>query len=184
MITKIALRAFELEDAEFVNSLRSIERYENLIGGNKNFVSLERDRKWIEDLILKDYQDKMYMAIYRRADEDKQIIGYISLGNIDHRNKSCCWFGVKLHPDYNGKGMGTESALLLMKYVFEELSMERYEGICIEEHTITKKLFKKIGFKVEGILRNSVFKNGKYHNQILHSILKSEYPSVKQKFEL
>jgi ribosomal-protein-alanine N-acetyltransferase len=184
METEIFLRAFELRDAEFINSLRKIEEFENLIGGNKRFVSLAREQKWIEDLIYNDYQDRIYVAICEKEDKDEKIIGYSSVSNIDHVNKSCFWSGIKIHPDYNGKGYATQTALLILKFVFEELNMERCTGQCLEEHSIAKKLMEKVGFKVEALQRHSVYKDGKFHNQFVFSILQDDYIMIKEKFIL
>jgi RimJ/RimL family protein N-acetyltransferase len=182
MITNIFFRAFEPTDAEFVNSLRKIAEYENLIGGNKRFVSLEREKKWIEDLIYNDYQDRFYVAICDK--ESKAIIGYTSVGDIDHVNKSCFWSGIKIHPDFNGKGYGTQTLLLVLKFVFEELNMERCTGRCLEEHVVAKKLMERAGFKEESLQRHSVYKNGSFHNEFILSILHSEYLDVKESYNL
>ena len=36
-------------------------------------------------------------------------------------------------------------------------------------------LFEKIGFVREGIQRKAIYKNGKYNNLIMYSMLKEEY---------
>jgi RimJ/RimL family protein N-acetyltransferase len=182
MTSDIYFRAFEISDAEFVNSLRKFEEYENLIGGNKRFVSLAREKKWIEDLILNDYKDQFYVAICDK--KNSEIIGYASISDIDHFNKSCVWGGIKLHPDCNKKGFGTQTILMLLKFVFEELNMERISGRCLENHVVAKKLMEKVGFKQEALQRHSVFKNGSFHNEFVLSILKSEYPEIKELFKL
>lgn len=182
MTTDIFFRAFELDDAEFINSLRKIDEFENLIGGNKRFVSLAREQKWVEDLIYSDYQDKFYLAICEKI--NKKIIGYTSVSDIDHVNKSCFWSGIKIHPDFNGKGYGTQTVLMILKFVFEELNMERCTGECLEEHLVAKKLMEKVGFKVEALQRHSIFKDGFFHNQFVLSILKEEYSVIKKTFKL
>ncbi|SCX94277.1 Protein N-acetyltransferase, RimJ/RimL family [Nonlabens sp. Hel1_33_55] len=181
---KIGFRAFEVADSTFINALRNLEDYENSIGGNKRFVSKEREQKWVEDLIFNDYQDRIYMAIYEAGDEARQIIGYTSISDIDHVNKSCFWSGIKIHPDFSGKGYGTQTALLILKYVFQELNMERCTGECLENHPAVKKMLEKVGYSVEGLKRHSLFKSGEYQNQFLFSILKSEFIQVKSSFDL
>lgn len=178
----IFFRAFELSDAHLISELRKIDDFENLIGGTKRFVSSAREEKWIESLIFNDYQDKFYVAICEK--ESEKIIGYTSVSDIDHVNKSCFWSGIKIHPDYNGRGFGTQTVLLILKFVFEELNMERCTGQCLEEHVVAKKLMEKVGFKVEALQRHSIYKNGKYHNQFVLSILKEEYPIVKTNFKI
>lgn len=182
MTTDIFFRAFELADAEFVNSLRKFEEFESLIGGNKRFVSLAREKKWIEDLIFNDYKDRFYVAICDKV--NNKIVGYTSVSDIDHVNKSCFWSGIKLHPDYNGKGLGTQTVLLILKFVFEELNMERCTGRCLEHHIVAKKLMEKVGFKQEALQRHSIYKNGSFHNEIILSILKDEYLESKEKYKL
>lgn len=182
MSINIFFRAFEPSDASFINSLRKLEEYENLIGGNKRFVSLAREQRWVEDLIYGDYRDKFYVAICEK--EKGNIIGYTSVSDIDHVNKSCFWSGIKIHPEFNGKGYGTQTVLLILKFIFEELNMERCTGQCLEEHIVAKKLMEKVGFKVEALQRHSIFKNGVFHNQFVLSILKSEYEDIKHQFKL
>mgnify|MGYP000088374961 CR=1 FL=1 len=178
----IFFRAFELADAKFINDLRKIDEFESLIGGNKRFVSPAREEKWLESLIFNDYQDKFYVAVCEKISKD--IIGYTSVSNIDHVNKSCFWSGIKIHPKYNGKGYGTKIVLLILKFVFEELNMERCTGRCLEDHIVAKKLMEKVGFTVEGLQRHSVFKNGKYNNEFVLSILKEDFKSVKDQFNI
>lgn len=182
MTTDIFFRAFELSDAVFINDLRKLDEFENLIGGNKRFVSSARDQKWIESLIFDDCKDKMYVAICSKS--TNLIAGYASLSAIDHINKACVWSGIKIHPDHHCKGYASQTTLLLMKFAFEELNMERISGQCLEEHAVSRRLFVKSGFKLEGIQRNSVFKNGTYHNECVFSVLKEEFADIKEEFEL
>lgn len=180
METNIKFRAFEIEDAPFINNLRSNENFENMIGGNKKFVSSKRDLKWVEDIIFKDFQDKVYVAIYLKDDLERKIIGYASIVNIDHYNKNCEWGGIKIEEKFNGKGFGSEAARWLIKYVFEELNMERFYARCLENHLVSFKMMKKVGFITEGVIRNSVFKSGNYQNEYLMSVLKSDYQKIKE----
>jgi RimJ/RimL family protein N-acetyltransferase len=39
-------------------------------------------------------------------------------------------------------------------------------------------MHEKCGYKMEGVLRNSVFKNGKFQNQIIMSILREEFDII------
>jgi len=133
----IYFRALEINDAEFINSLRKNEEMQNLIGGAKRFVSLEREREWIKSLIMNDDPTKMYVAINKKT--ANKLVGYTSILDIDFRNGSCFWSGIKIDPGFSGKGYGTQTALLILKYIFEELRMERCIANCLEEHVIAKK---------------------------------------------
>lgn len=177
----IYFRALKQEDAIFINSLRKIEDMENKISGVKRFVSLEREIKWINDLIMNDYATKIYLAICEKGDDT--IIGYTSVTDIDYRNGNCFWSGIKLSPDKCGKGYGLQTALLILKYVFEELRMERCIAHGLEEHDVALRMMEKAGFTREGLMRKNVYKNGEYKNTWLLSILKEEYEILKKKYD-
>ncbi len=174
----IKFRPFTLSDAAFINRLRRDESMENLIGGAKRPVAYERDVKWIESIILNDNQHVIYFAI--TTIEDDNIIGYTSIADIDYRNGSCFWNGIKIDPSHAGKGIGTQVALMVLKYVFEELRMERCKGECQEQHENVLKMLLKVGFKQEGLMRNTLYKNGIYNNQWLVSVIKEDYDSNKE----
>ena len=182
MVFDIYLRAFRSEDALFINALRRIEGMENKLGGIKRFVSPEREMKWVQDIIMNDDQSAIYLAICENGNDT--IRGYTSISDIDYRNGTCFWSGIKLSPDKSGKGYGHQTALLILKYVFEELRMVRCIATGLEEHEVAIKLMEKAGFKKEGLMRNYVFKNGEHKNTWLMSILKEEYNLIKQKYEL
>jgi RimJ/RimL family protein N-acetyltransferase len=182
MVYQIDLRALKLEDARFINKLRLEENMEQLIGGVKRPVAYERDLMWVEDLILKDHQSFIYFAI--TPIDNEEIIGYTSISEIDYRNGTCFWSGIKIDSAKAGKGMGTEAALKILKYVFEEMRMERCRAECLEQHEVALKMMLKVGYKQEGLMRRTVYKNGNYNNQWLLSVIREDYVEIKQKFEL
>jgi len=179
---QINFRALKLEDALFINKLRQEETMEQLIGGVKRPVAYERDLKWVEDLILKDNQTFIYFAITRINNDE--IIGYTSISEIDYRNGTCFWSGIKLDSAKAGKGIGTEVALKVLKYVFEELRMERCRAECLEQHEVALRLMLKVGYKQEGLMRKTIFKNGTHNNQWLLSVIREDYIVIKQNFGL
>ncbi len=179
---QIKFRPFRLSDAMFVNELRQIEDMERNIGSVKRPVSYERDLKWIEGLILNDDQKVIYFAVTPHDSDD--IIGYTSISEIDYRNGTCFWSGIKISPLQSGKGIGTQVALKVLKYVFEELRMVRCKGECLENHEAVLKMLLKVGFKQEGLIRSSIFKNGVQHNQWLLSVIAVDYAEIKNKYNL
>lgn len=178
----IKFRAFRLGDEVFINELRNLSERESKVGGMKRFVSLDRERKWINDIIMGDSPTTLYMAITEKDSDD--IIGYTSISDIDYRDGTCFWSGIKLSPECAGKGYGLQVALLILKYVFEELRMVRCIGKCQEEHTVALKLMEKAGYSKEGLMRKAMFKNGRHINQWLMSITDDDYIMVKEKFDL
>jgi RimJ/RimL family protein N-acetyltransferase len=176
----IWLRKIIVEDAELINGLRSVTA-NNLIGGNNNFISLDQDREWVKKLSLKDSAiDQIYLTICL-SDQDQKI-GYTSISNIDYRNKSAFWSGIKLIPSYTGKGYGFQVMLKILSYCFLELNMERVTAQSLEQHITANKYLTKGGFVSEGLMRHFLYKEGEYKNVYLWSILREEYDVMKKRY--
>jgi [ribosomal protein S5]-alanine N-acetyltransferase len=174
---QVKLRALSINDAKLINDLRNNTVYEQMIGGEKRFIPYERDLKWVENLIFNYDHSKFYFTV--SPNDSDEFIGYTSISDIDYRNGSCFWSGIKIIPSKAGKGIATEVANLVLDYVFNELRMERCKAECLENHAAALKMMLKVGFVQEGLMRSSVFKNGIHNNQWLLSILKDEYFQIK-----
>lgn len=178
----IKFRAFKLGDERFINSLRENEQMEEKIGGTKRLVSIDREEKWVRDIIMNDNQTAMYFAITELSSDE--IIGYTSISDIDYKNGTCFWSGIKLSPTKSGKGYGFQTSLKVLKYVFEELRMIRCIGMCQEDHIVALNLMLKSGYKQEGLMRKYLFKNGKHINEFLLSCTDDDYIELKLKYKL
>ena len=91
------------------------------------------------------------------------LIGSISLANIDWRNRTAEWGRFLIgHPDYLGGGYGKEAGFLLMDYAFGHLNMNKIWSDVIAGNAIVLSVLRLLGFKEEGVLRQQVFKGGRY----------------------
>lgn len=178
----IYMRAFKSEDAVFINNLRKDAKMEEKLGSSTKFVSLERDQKWVEDLIYKDDQSKLYLAYCENGSED--IIGYVSLTEIDYRNGTCCVNGLKIITPTPGKFYGVQGMLLIFRFAFEEMRMARVEGMVLEEHGGSLRILERAGFKREGLMRNFVYKGGEHKNCWIVGLTKDDYALIKEKHSL
>jgi RimJ/RimL family protein N-acetyltransferase len=177
---KVYLRAFELDDYKKINAWRRDEEVYRLTGANKYFVSSERDRKWVEEKIFNN-QREIYLAICLTGTD--QMIGYISLSDIDHRNRRAEWSGIVIgEKDYRGHGYASQAIYLLLDYAFSELGLERVSGSWLDDNKVSLFVGKMLGFQQEGILRRYVFKTGRHHDMIIMSILREEFEALKVRF--
>jgi RimJ/RimL family protein N-acetyltransferase len=81
---------------------------------------------------------------------------------------------------YWGTGRGAEVCQLLVAYGFEALGLNK---VWLGVNAANKRAhdsYLKVGFKNEGILRQELYKNGKFFDIIRLSILRSEYVSLKK----
>lgn len=173
---RIFLRALEPEDHVLISSWRQDDEISKLYGGNYFFVSTYRDKNWVLEKINDD-RTNIYLAICLK--EDKRMIGITSINNIDLRNQKAEWGGTTIgDKTLWGKGYAGEAAKLMLSFLFEQYPIHKCYGYCLEEHTVTQKLFKSVGMSLDGIIRDDVFKNGEFKSKMLFSILRSEYKLV------
>lgn len=105
---------------------------------------------------------------------DKHI-GNISVQKIDPVNRSAETAIIIGDKKYWNKGVGSEAYGLIINYGFNTLNLNRISS----GQTITNKgminVCEKNGMKKEGILREVLFKNGKYTDAVIYSVLAKEY---------
>ena len=106
---------------------------------------------------------------------NNNLIGELSISEIDTDNSKAGFrismFGTKL----TGKGFGTEATKLVLKFVFEELNLNRLQLEVFSHNKRGIRAYEKSGFKKEGVLRDSLYYNGQFSDEIIMSILKREY---------
>ena len=73
------------------------------------------------------------------------IIGFITLGQIDYI-KSKCELHINIDYKYQGKGIGTESILLIINYVKNIIKLEEIHLNVHKDNDKAIKLYTKMGF--------------------------------------
>ncbi len=174
---EIYLRALEVSDYESVNTLRDDEGVFSNIMGNKYYISKEREKKWIGTLLLDDY--KIYCAICLK--NDNKTIGFCSISDIDWRNRKAKVGGMTINNKYRNNGYGIEALKLILYYVFNELGLNKLVVSYKENNKVTAHGIKKLGFIKEVLLREHIYKQGKFYNVVKVAILESEYRKIENK---
>lgn len=149
----------------------------------KPFKTIEDTQNYIKKLLNErmsyNGNKKRGMYWFIRRSSDKKLIGTASLTNIQYSRKSIEW-GYGIDPNLWGYGYILKIQEILKKYVFEELSFNRLHGITMlgNEKTISSIL--SCGMTNEGIVRDYYFKDGKYIDGWMYSMLKKEYFNQKK----
>ena len=171
---RILLRALEPEDMEMLRGTVNDPEIEKMVVGWSFPVSRAQQLEWYE--CVKKDRDHLRLAI--EIKETGEAIGLATLGPIDWKNRKG-FHGIKLKSDApKGQGYATEAVLLIMKYAFEELQLNRLDGSILEYNIPSQRLYEKCGWKVEGRVRQSVFKGNGFHDEIIVGILRDEYFSL------
>jgi len=115
-----------------------------------------------------------YIFAICMLDTNKHI-GNVGLGNIDYINRHCM-FNIFIVPlDLRSKGIGSEVTKLTLDFAFNRLNMNKVYLRTSERFIEANKMYVKLGFVKEGVLRKHYFTNGKYEDKIIYSILNEEF---------
>lgn len=171
---KVTLRAIEESDLELLHKWANDAETQDVIGNVHFPSSMDFHRQWF--LNLKSDQLNQRLAIDA---PELGIIGLSSIINIDWRNNHA-WHGIMLGDvDTRGKGYGFDAVMATMRYAFEELHFERLDGAMIEYNDVSVSFYcGKLGWKEEGRRRNWYFRRGRYWDQIVVGITRTDYEAL------
>jgi RimJ/RimL family protein N-acetyltransferase len=133
-------------------------------------VSSHEHIQWYEHIIT----DKSRITFAVEAVKSQDHFGNIGLTNIDwiHR-KGRLW--IYLAKQHWGKGYAREAVSLLLTYAFNGLNLHRIYLDVGNFNQRAVELYKSLGFKEEGLLRDDRYLDGSYLDVIRMSILKDEF---------
>lgn len=99
-------------------------------------------------------------------------IGFIISTNVGFRT----WeLGYWFTPDVWRNGYGLEAVKAMTDFAFTTWpELNRIEAVPYSSNIASRNLLLKAGFKEEGIKRGSVFKSGKFQDQYIMSIIRSD----------
>lgn len=171
-VFNIYLRALEPDDYKTTHPWRLDGGIWANVVGPKYFVSREYEKKWVSDAI-QNPENSLRLAICLK--EDHRHIGLVYLTDIDQNNGSAqCGILIGERSVW-GMGIGPEAVLLILHHGFYTLGLTRVEARQLLSNKASRRVLEKCGFKLEGVMRKAVFKDGRHQDLNLFSILREEF---------
>ena len=169
---RLVLRQPRLEDAPALFAIKSNPRV-TAAYGQEPHVSLDQTRAWIERL-LADFAAREALFWCLALKDEETAIGAGGFWNFDAGFR-CAEIGYELHPDCWGRGLMGEALRAMLAYGFEQLGLHRIEANPLAGNDASQKLLEKLGFKLEGTLRQRHFFRGAFLDQLYYGLLKDEW---------
>lgn len=109
------------------------------------------------------------------------VAGSSSMGNISYHDRRLeigwSWLGTK----FRSTGINRHAKYCMMKYAFDTLDFERVEFKTDVQNARARKGLQNVGGIEEGILRSHMqMWNNRRRTSIYYSVLKNEWPGLKQ----
>ena len=179
MKSSIFLRAFEVEDYLLINKWRNDINIQMSTCGTFRYVSSEMEKEWVKSKIMNN-KTEVYLAICMN-DDSRKMIGYVSINNINYLNRTAHGGGIVIgDKEFRDGEIRYRVGLLIREYVFDWLNMNRFTGACLAHHKESEYMMLATGYICEGVERQAVYKNGKYYDKKVFSILREDYYSLLQ----
>ncbi|MDI6812384.1 MAG: GNAT family protein [Desulfitobacteriaceae bacterium] len=112
---------------------------------------------------------------YLILNEQGNGIGYIGFREINVPARSAVIFISIGEKTYWGKGYGPDALHTLMQFLFRQWNFHRIALDTWDGNTRAIRAYEKVGFQLEGRLREARYVLGKYHDALLFSILQPEF---------
>jgi RimJ/RimL family protein N-acetyltransferase len=155
------LRGANTDPNHIFFQIMALPNADNIFLNKKDFENLKRD---IPDFIEVETRERV---------ENRFIVGYCCLSYIDWR-LGAGEFGIFVDTSVRGCGLGKEALTLMLDYGFKEANLHKVWGE-VWDNNKAINVFREIGFKDDGLLRDAYFHNGKYGNSYVVSILEDEW---------
>jgi RimJ/RimL family protein N-acetyltransferase len=164
---KVRLRSLKDDDImlmfQWINDPEVI-RFTN----NFKPVSEAEQRVWFQSQV--DQKNQIVLGIEVKT--EKKLIGSCGLYAIERVNRKA-EVRIKIgNKSYWGRGYGREAMELLLEFAFDDLNLRRLWLKVLPTNISALKLYKNIGFEEEGILRQDLYIQGKYHDLIVMGLLR------------
>ncbi len=163
----VKLRPLEREDLRFVHQLDN----------DANVM-----RYWFEEpyeafVELTDLYDKhIHDQNERRfvVEANKIPVGLVELVEIDYIHRRA-EFQIIIDPVHQGKGYSTQAVQRALSYAFAVLNLYKLYLVVDKNNERAINVYTKIGFQVEGTLKQEFFVNGQYRDAIRMCIFQHQY---------
>jgi len=113
------------------------------------------------------------MAVHEKTTD--RLIGTCAFSQLDGENGSALYHITIGEPDAWGHGYGTEATRLMLDHAFGTLSLHRIGLYVFEFNERAIRAYRRCGFVVEGRSRESIWRDGRWWDELAMSVLESDW---------
>lgn len=170
---KVVLRPFVDADLDGIRAALRDPEVARLTGSTADEDEAEQEkilRRWYGTRNAQ--PDRLDLAVVDRA--GGECVGEVVLNEWSAGNRSCN-FRVLLGPSGRDRGLGTEAIRLFVGYGFERLGLHRIELEVFAFNPRARRVYEKVGFVAEGVLREVLRDGDGWVDATVMSILAPEW---------
>jgi RimJ/RimL family protein N-acetyltransferase len=170
---RVRIRAMEPDDlANMVRWMNDPEVTENLLIYTP--LSGVDEQNWFDNMMKAPKEEHVY-TIEILENGNWIPVGSTGFHFVDWKNRST-EIGISIgEKKYWSLGYGRDVMKLMLRHAFKDLNLNRVYLYVFETNERAKKAYHATGFVEEGRLRQDIYKNGRYIDTFIMSVLRSEW---------
>ncbi len=115
-------------------------------------------------------------------EHERRCIGTARLHSLDPAHRRARYAVGIFNAGAWGRGLGTETTRLVLRYGFDTLGLHRIDLRVLDYNERAIASYRKCGFVVEGVERDSALVGGEWHADVLMSILDHEFRKLAKRW--
>lgn len=162
----LTIRSIRKDDLPALHEIVNMPDVAELLGPIPP-LTYEKFEKWHGGFI----EEPRHIALV--AEVKKKIIGLVSIGIGEEIYRYDCWLAIYVHKDFWYRGVGTQ----LMKAIVDvarDIGLRRISLGVYADNKAAIRMYKKVGFKIEGYSKYGIYTFGKYMDTVLMGLLLDE----------
>jgi RimJ/RimL family protein N-acetyltransferase len=170
----VTLRELELSDAPALLAMLTTEEVTRFISpppttieGFERFITWTRQQRAVGS----------YVCFAVVPNGMSTAIGLFQVRSLSSDFSTAEW-GFALGSAFWGTGAFSEGARLVVEFAFDTVGIHRLEARASVENGRGNGALRKLGAVQEGLLRRAFLKNGRYHDQVLWSLIDTDWETA------
>lgn len=157
------IRPVRIEDAAAVNEIRRMD------GVRENILGIISERLTRSEDFIKGLSENDHLLVAEVEEKGmKKVVGMMGMNvSSNPRLRHSASVGIMVHVDYQGKGIGTALFKKVIDLADNWLMLTRLELTVFVENDRAVKLYKSLGFQIEGTRKYGAIRNGQYADEYL-----------------
>jgi RimJ/RimL family protein N-acetyltransferase len=171
---RLTLRPFlpgDLEELFAIHSRPEVARFLYWEARDLEQVREVLDGKLRQSVLEDEGQGLALAVVWRKVGV---LVGEVSLLWLSRRHRQG-EIGFLFHPGYQGKGLATEAAEVMLRLGFADLGLHRVIGRCDGQNHPSARLMERLGMRREAhFVHNEIFK-GTWGDELVYAMLDDEW---------
>lgn len=185
---RLTLRTMRVGDAEAVHRYRNqvgVSQFQGWTPASLREVADYAKQMQTRPIAAPGHWHQMVIELNQASDTlqlssvSPPIVGDLAF-NIDCETGKQAELGIVLGREFQNKGFANEAVTTLLGYLFDSLKLHRVHVSIDPDNAASLRLFSKAGFRREGHLKQAFLFEGRWYDDVIMAILRSEWSQFKR----